>query len=188
MNYKALHRLMIIVGLTTALAVSFATLQVVSAQRAAQTRSAKVPSPSKPEIAPREPLVTRLGSGLGDPDGVKSDPLDLASAAASVPGARFVHVATTANISGSSTYIDHPLTNGNSNAILLVTQNQRGFLDPVPFHDVAAADAAGIYLYQHIAVAHLGYGHLLHPDIAIVVVHPDLHRTFHYPSASFFSF
>ncbi len=45
------------------------------------------------------------------------------SAAASVPGARFVHTATATNTSGSSTYIDHPLTNNNPNAIVLVTQN-----------------------------------------------------------------
>jgi len=35
----------------------------------------------------------------------------------------FVHTATVANISGFWTYIDHPLTNNNPNAILLVTQN-----------------------------------------------------------------
>lgn len=45
------------------------------------------------------------------------------SAAASVPGVRFVHTATAANINGHYTYVDHPLTNDNPNAILLVTQN-----------------------------------------------------------------
>ena len=48
---------------------------------------------------------------------------DLFSAAASVPGARFVHTATAANTSGNHTYIDHPLTNNNPNAIVLVTPN-----------------------------------------------------------------
>jgi len=48
---------------------------------------------------------------------------DAFNAAASVPGARFVHTATATNTSGSSTYIDHPLTNENPNAIVLVTQN-----------------------------------------------------------------
>jgi hypothetical protein len=48
---------------------------------------------------------------------------DAFGAAASVPGARFVHTATAANTSGNHTYIDHPLTNNNPNAIVLVTQN-----------------------------------------------------------------
>ncbi len=48
---------------------------------------------------------------------------DALSAADGVPGARFVHTATDANISGNSTYIDHPLTNDNPSAIVLVTQN-----------------------------------------------------------------
>ena len=48
---------------------------------------------------------------------------DFFSAAASVPGARFVHTATAANINGHYTYVDHPLTNDNPNAIVLVTQN-----------------------------------------------------------------
>jgi hypothetical protein len=39
------------------------------------------------------------------------------------PGAQFVHTATAANISSNWTDIDHPLTNGNPNAIVFVTQN-----------------------------------------------------------------
>jgi hypothetical protein len=35
----------------------------------------------------------------------------------------FVHTATVTNTSGSSTYIDHPLVDGNPCAMLLVTQN-----------------------------------------------------------------
>ena len=35
----------------------------------------------------------------------------------------FVHTATATNLSSQSTFIDHPLTNGNPNAIVLVTQN-----------------------------------------------------------------
>jgi hypothetical protein len=58
------------------------------------------------------------------PESVSSvEAQDLFSAAASVPGARFVHTATAANTSGNYTYIDHPLTNNNPNAIVLVTQN-----------------------------------------------------------------
>ncbi|MCS6847109.1 MAG: hypothetical protein RMN52_05265, partial [Anaerolineae bacterium] len=44
-------------------------------------------------------------------------------AASSLPGVHFLHVATSANISGHSTYIDHPALNGNPGAIFLVTQN-----------------------------------------------------------------
>jgi hypothetical protein len=45
------------------------------------------------------------------------------SAGGSVPGVRFIHVATATNTIGSTTYIDHPLTNNNPGAILFVTQN-----------------------------------------------------------------
>jgi hypothetical protein len=38
-------------------------------------------------------------------------------------GVQFVHVATAANSAGDYTIIDHPLTNGNPNAIILVTPN-----------------------------------------------------------------
>jgi hypothetical protein len=49
---------------------------------------------------------------------------DLSSAAASAPGLAFIHTATAANTAGHSTFIDHPLTNDNPNAIVLVTQNR----------------------------------------------------------------
>lgn len=45
------------------------------------------------------------------------------AAASSLPGVCFLHIATTANISSYSTYIDHPALNGNPGAIFLVTQN-----------------------------------------------------------------
>ena len=45
------------------------------------------------------------------------------SPAASVPGVRFVHTATADNSGGNTTLIDHPLINGNPDAIVLVTQN-----------------------------------------------------------------
>ncbi len=41
----------------------------------------------------------------------------------SLPGVQFVHTATAANIVSNWTLIDHPLTNGNPNAIVMVTQN-----------------------------------------------------------------
>ena len=45
------------------------------------------------------------------------------SAAASVPGVRFIHIARAANSTDNYTVIDHPLTNNNPNAIVFVTQN-----------------------------------------------------------------
>jgi hypothetical protein len=45
------------------------------------------------------------------------------SAAATVPGARFVHTATPANITSHWTEIDNPLSNENPQAIVSVTQN-----------------------------------------------------------------
>jgi hypothetical protein len=38
-------------------------------------------------------------------------------------GIQFVHIATTANIDAHTTIIDHPLTNGNAGALLIVTPN-----------------------------------------------------------------
>ena len=48
---------------------------------------------------------------------------DAFSAVASVSGVRFVHTATITNTTGNYTYIDHPLTNNNPDAIVFVTQN-----------------------------------------------------------------
>lgn len=56
----------------------------------------------------------------------ESQPLDIP--AQNIPsvsslGVQFVHVATVANTAWDTTTIDHPLTNGNPNAIILVTPN-----------------------------------------------------------------
>lgn len=69
-------------------------------------------------------LVTLTGAGArsAEPTGSVAAPY-LRTAAASVPGARFVHVSTDANRSDNYTTIDHPLTNNNPNAIVFVTQN-----------------------------------------------------------------
>jgi len=40
-----------------------------------------------------------------------------------LPGIHFVHVASTDNLLGNTTYIDHPLLNGDDSAIFFVTQN-----------------------------------------------------------------
>jgi hypothetical protein len=44
--------------------------------------------------------------------------------AASSLGVQFVHVATAANIDAHTTLIDHPLTNGNPLAVIIVTENR----------------------------------------------------------------
>ena len=62
--------------------------------------------------------------GARSPESASSvEPRNLISAAASVPGVRFVHTATATNTGFNYTLIDHPLTNNNPNAIVLVTQN-----------------------------------------------------------------
>jgi len=40
-----------------------------------------------------------------------------------LPGVNFVHVASTENIANNWTYLDHPLLNGNEDAVVFVTQN-----------------------------------------------------------------
>jgi hypothetical protein len=65
----------------------------------------------------------------------------LLSAAAGVSGARFVHVSTDANRGGDATAIDHPLTNGNPNAIVFVTQNA----DPGGSSGVVNSHPLGVY-------------------------------------------
>jgi len=57
------------------------------------------------------------------------DPQPLDIPALNIPpasslGVQFVHVATAANINAHTTLIDHPLTNGNPNAIIIVTENR----------------------------------------------------------------
>ena len=58
---------------------------------------------------------------LEPPRAPEPEPLDIPPA--SSLGVQFVHVATAANIDAHTTLIDHPLTNGNPNAIVLVTPN-----------------------------------------------------------------
>ena len=52
-----------------------------------------------------------------------------------------------------------------------VPLHQRSAGQPVPFHHVASADAAGDDLHQHLARPRLGSGNLLQPDILVIV--PD---------------
>ena len=87
-------------------------------------------------------LVTWPGAGArsAEPTGSVAAP-HLRTAAASVPGARFVHVSTDANRSGDYTIIDHPLTNNNPNAIVFVTQNST----PGGFSGVVNSPLLGVW-------------------------------------------
>ena len=70
-------------------------------------------------------FITQPVVGARSPEsaGVVETTQDAFSAAASVPGVRFVHTATDDNCTGWRSLIDHPLTNNNPNAILFVTEN-----------------------------------------------------------------
>jgi len=57
----------------------------------------------------------------------------------------------------------------------LVTQNQRRLLDPVPFHKIAAADAARAYANQQLTRVDLRNRQLFEPHVPIVVVHRHAH-------------
>ncbi len=53
----------------------------------------------------------------------RTEPLHPTVPLATSYGTEWVHIANSSNISGHVTYIDHPLTNGNANAIVIVTPN-----------------------------------------------------------------
>jgi len=69
-----------------------------------------------------------IGSGISTTS--QGSALEISGGGINVPGAGlnsmtpvFIHRATADNVSGAVTYIDHPLTNEKSGAILIVTQN-----------------------------------------------------------------
>ena len=57
----------------------------------------------------------------------------------------------------------------------LVSQHQGSALDPVPLHDVAATDAAGVDPEQQLTGPDLRTRHLLDADVVVVVVHRYAH-------------
>ena len=59
---------------------------------------------------------------------------------------------------------------GNNFARYLMAKHQRGFVPAVPFHDIAAADAAGKDLYQQLPRPDCRYCHLFKPYIFIAVI------------------
>ncbi len=77
-------------------------------------------------LAERGAAPSVSAQNLQSPRALQPQPLDLPALilpAASSLGIQFVHVATAANITSNWTTIDHPLTNGKPDAILLVTSN-----------------------------------------------------------------
>jgi hypothetical protein len=80
---------------------------------------------------------------------------------------------------------EHPITNlvfsdvfPDSNDIPsdLMAKDLWCFLDTVPFHDIAAADATSFHLDQKLSIPNRWDRHLLDTHIIVVVVHRDLHR------------
>jgi hypothetical protein len=59
-----------------------------------------------------------------------------------------------------------------------VPQHQRSTFDTIPLHEVAAADAAGNNLYEDVVIAYVRNRLLFEADVAIVVIHADIHRFF----------
>ena len=74
----------------------------------------------------RSALPSRGAQNLELPRAPQPQPLEIPALTippASSLGVQFVHVARAANITSNWTAIDHPLTNGKPNAIILVTPN-----------------------------------------------------------------
>jgi len=70
------------------------------------------------------PQESGASSGEGDASGAGSGGTSGAGSPAAVGfDAAFVHTSTGDNISANSTYLDHPLLNGNPDAVVYVTQN-----------------------------------------------------------------
>ena len=94
------------------------------------------------------------------PRALQPQPLDLPALilpAASSLGVQFVHVATAANISADLTIIDHPLTNGKPDVILLVTPNWNpgnvvGPLDDHPISVYYNGSKWGIFNQDNVAM------------------------------------
>jgi ABC-type amino acid transport system permease subunit len=52
----------------------------------------------------------------------------------------------------------------------LMAEHQRGLLDAIPFHDIAATDTAGFYTHQEFTRAYLRRWDILYPDVVVVVI------------------
>jgi hypothetical protein len=57
----------------------------------------------------------------------------------------------------------------------LMAKHQRGLLNPIPFHHIAAANATGFYAHQEFTRAYLGRWDLLYPDVVVLVIHGHTH-------------
>jgi hypothetical protein len=70
-----------------------------------------------------EPQEAQGGGAASDEGDASGEASGGGSVAAVAFDAAFVHDATAENVSANSTYLDHPLLNGNPNAVVYVTQN-----------------------------------------------------------------
>jgi hypothetical protein len=61
-------------------------------------------------------------------------------------------------------------------ACSFVTENSRRFGNPVPFRNVAAADAACHNLYEDFVTPDFRLRHILNPYVMVVVVNGDKHK------------
>jgi hypothetical protein len=57
----------------------------------------------------------------------------------------------------------------------LMTQNEGSLGPSIPFHNIAAADAAGHHLDQQLPRADFWNGHLFKTDILVAVIHSHAH-------------
>jgi hypothetical protein len=57
-----------------------------------------------------------------------------------------------------------------------MAQDQGGFVDAVPFHDIAAANTAGFNPYQDLSRTDFRTWHFFDPDIPVVIVQGYTHH------------
>ena len=70
----------------------------------------------------------------------------------------------------------------------LVTENERGLREAVPFHEVAPAYAARMDTHEYLAGTYFGNGHFLEPDIPVVVIHRYTHTFSERSGCRFYGF
>ena len=72
----------------------------------------------------------------------------------------------------------NPLTHFNDFSGNFVPKDQGCTLDAIPLHHIAAADATGLYAHKQFPGAYPGSGHLLYPDVLVVVIHSHAHVSY----------
>jgi hypothetical protein len=72
----------------------------------------------------------------------------------------------------------HPFANLDNLSRHLMAEHPGGLLHPIPFHDIASADATGQYLDQQFPWSDLRGWHFLQPYIPVVIIHGHSHSCF----------